>query len=145
MREIKTIGQIKSGSRNYLFSEFECPVCMSIVAKIRKDGLSAKCCSHKCYAITRDLRGAYKESVIISGYRYIYSPHHPFKTSNNYVAEHRLVCEKKIGRYLKNGEDVHHKDEDTLNNNSENLLVLTKSEHQKLHKIKNYKPCIIIE
>ena len=34
-----------------------------------------------------------------------------------YVYEHRLLMEQKIGRLLRPGEIIHHKDGDRLNNN----------------------------
>lgn len=140
MKEIKIIGHKKQGSIKYLFSLFHCDECLESVEKIRKDGMSAKFCSHKCYAKNRKRRGPYKEKVLISGYCYIQKPDHPNCTKKGYMAEHRIIAEKKIGRYLKKDEDVHHINEIKTDNREENLMVLTKSEHQKLHKIKNYVP-----
>jgi len=74
-------------------------------------------------------KGAYKGFTIINGYRYIYSPKHPYKTNHNYMAEHRLVAEETIGRYLKPCEDVHHINEDKLDNRPENLEILLHTEH----------------
>jgi hypothetical protein len=68
-----------------------------------------------------------------SGYIYVLSPNHPRHTRDGYVFEHILVAEKKIGRYLKKGELVHHIDGDHANNNPNNLMVMTKQEHQLLH------------
>jgi len=42
------------------------------------------------------------------GYVLIYSPGHPNATKQGYVREHRLVMEKKLGRYLTPSEVVHH-------------------------------------
>ena len=67
------------------------------------------------------------------GYIEIYSPTHPNANSRHCVYEHQLVAEKMIGRYLKKGEVVHHLDFNKSNNDPANLLVLTKSEHTKLH------------
>lgn len=56
-------------------------------------------------------------------------------TKVNGVHEHRLVAEKMLGRPLKPGEIVHHKDGDKRNNKPENLQVMTQSEHIKKHLI----------
>ena len=74
-------------------------------------------------------QGAYKGRVKINGYWYIYSPKHPFKTNHNYVAEHRLVAEKIIDRYLKPCDDVHHIDGNKENNSENNLEIILHSEH----------------
>lgn len=68
-----------------------------------------------------------------SGYVYIYSPNHPAATNAGCVFEHILIAEKKIGRYLRKGEVVHHIDGDKKNNNPDNLLVCTRSEHVQIH------------
>lgn len=48
--------------------------------------------------------------------------------------EHRRVAESMLGRPLKRGEIVHHKDGDKHNNSPENLEVMTQSEHIKAHR-----------
>lgn len=68
------------------------------------------------------------------GYIYLYRPGHPHASSNNYVAEHRLVMEEKIGRYLEPNEAVHHIDGDKSNNSIENLALVTRRAHMMLHK-----------
>lgn len=47
--------------------------------------------------------------------------------------EHRLVMEKHLNRELKYNEVIHHIDEDKKNNHIENLRLMTRSEHSKLH------------
>lgn len=135
MREIRRLGTYKKEllSRSYEYSLFECPQCGKHVEKIRKDGLKQQYCSHKCYAINRERRGAYKDFVIISGYKYIQCPDHPNSTKKGYVAEHRLIAENMIGRYLNQDEDIHHLNFNKLDNRPENIVILTKSEHSKLH------------
>ena len=75
----------------------------------------------------------------INGYYALYLPLHHRATTNGMVYEHILVAEKKIGRYLKPDEVVHHIDGDRGNNTEENLLVFrTKSDHSAFHRGKDY-------
>ena len=55
-----------------------------------------------------------------------------YKDGKN-VREHVLIAEEKIGRKLKKNEVVHHMDGDKMNNNPENLTVVTRGEHAKIH------------
>jgi HNH endonuclease len=54
-----------------------------------------------------------------------------------YVYLHVLVMEKHIGRYLKDSEEVHHKDEDPTNNRLSNLELKSRSSHSRGHAKKN--------
>lgn len=47
--------------------------------------------------------------------------------------EHRVIIEKAIGRTLSNNEVVHHINGEKKDNRIENLEILSKSEHIKLH------------
>lgn len=69
------------------------------------------------------------------GYMLIYKPKHHRANSRGYVLEHVLVAELKYGREISNTEDVHHVDENKLNNHPDNLIVLSPSEHMRLHRL----------
>lgn len=67
------------------------------------------------------------------GYKYIYFPEHP-NSKGGYIAEHRLVVEKKIKRYLSPEEQVHHINEKKDDNRIENLMLFKNNkEHHKFH------------
>lgn len=68
------------------------------------------------------------------GRKLVYSPNHPNPSKCGiYVYEYRLIMEKKLKRYLKKNEVVHHKDGDHTNNHMDNLQVMTQSEHASIH------------
>lgn len=72
------------------------------------------------------------------GYRMILSPGHPNANANGYVFEHRLVCEKLLGRYLSDAEIVHHRDSNRLNNDPSNLFIFYGHDtHLAFHKAKD--------
>jgi len=50
-----------------------------------------------------------------------------------YIREHVYIIEKSIGRKLEYNEVVHHVDSDRLNNSIDNLQLMTRSEHCRLH------------
>ena len=70
------------------------------------------------------------------GYVRVWAPDHPWPRSG-YMMEHVRVMELKIGRRLTPKECVHHSDHNRQNNAPENLELLTRSEHSKLHRSKD--------
>ena len=73
-----------------------------------------------------------RSDKIVRGYVYSWCPNHP-NARNGYVAEHRLIMEHHLGRYLKRGEIVHHINKNKKDNRLENLQLLSNSVHSKLH------------
>jgi hypothetical protein len=68
------------------------------------------------------------------GYRYCRtSPRHPKANAKGLYPLHRVLMENVLGRLLKGGEDVHHKDEDKLNDAPGNLELRTHGAHAALH------------
>jgi len=99
-----------------------------------------KTCSRKCGGILRrelvggEKHGRWKGGTrMVNGYRQVKKWGHPFANTLGYVYEHRLVVEQAIGRFLQTEEEVHHKDGNKSNNVLDNLEVMTKGEHMKLH------------
>ena len=51
---------------------------------------------------------------------------------------HRWLMEQKLGRTLDKDEIIHHLDLNTMNNDINNLELMSRSEHSKLHSSTNY-------
>lgn len=67
--------------------------------------------------------------VNTEGYVLVYLPQHPGSDTSGYVKEHRLVMEKHLGRFLQQGETVHHKRPDSKQDNSLENLQLRRGQH----------------
>lgn len=69
----------------------------------------------------------------------------PLKKKGSTIYTHRVIKEKQltelngIPTFIHSSLIVHHKDFDTLNNDPQNLQVLTKSEHDRIHADKRFK------
>lgn len=76
----------------------------------------------------------WKGGKTISSHGYILVRIYPDrKGASAYRYEHDLVMEQLLGRPLKKGEEVHHKDENKQNNTPSNLELQIKRKYHKLH------------
>lgn len=74
--------------------------------------------------------------------------YHVTKRNGRRISKHRLVMEQHLGRELRAGEFVHHRNEDKTDNRIENLELLGSLEHQLIHHPLIHpasKPCVICE
>ena len=108
------------------------------------------------YGLTGCLNASFKSNTLITNYGYIveYAPGHPFPHCKSdqtcRVLQHRLIVEKNYflfpeeyfiiingKHYLKQEYIVHHKNENKKDNRIENLEVMPKEEHSRLHCLEN--------
>ena len=67
----------------------------------------------------------------------LYNGYKQYKTDGSWKFTHRRVAEKLLGKKIPTNHEVHHINKNTLDNRPENLAVLTKEEHRKIHSDNN--------
>lgn len=98
------------------------------------------------FGLKGDKNASWKSDRQLSKYGYVQVRvlDHPFRDKSDFVFEHRLIAEKYLltndnsvvidgKRYLSKDYVVHHKNFHRTDNRVENLIVMTKAEHQSLH------------
>lgn len=80
------------------------------------------------------------------GYLYFNDRTHPLSVGNSgKVYYHRHVASMKLGRWLVEGEAVHHVDGDRTNNAFTNLVVVSEQDHRLLHgRDKSRRSCLAV-
>ena len=121
--------------------EIKCRICGVKFSVYFHRKNTAKYCSQKCYRVSNIGRFVGEKSVSwkggkvehSEGYYLIKLHSHPYADGRGYIPEHRLVMEKKIGRYINpKKEHVHHIDKNKKNNILENLQLTSIHEHGRL-------------
>jgi len=100
-----------------------------------------KYCSRDCYNViqrqrTRERAVGWRSGISYTGYGYrliLVGKGKPMANYNGYVPEHRLVMAKHLGRTLDSSEHVHHRNGDILDNRIENLQLVSRGEHTRIH------------
>jgi len=77
-----------------------------------------------------------KMSKIAKGRNAIYIPNHLKANNGGYILYSRYLMEKEIGRELRTNENIHHINNNPLDDRIENLELMSRGEHTKLHKKK---------
>lgn len=96
----------------------------------------ARFCSRKCSSwlgvqARENARGWYQDP---KGYILVRAVGHPMASREGYVMQHRLVMAKHLGRMLTRGEVVHHLNRVKDDNRIENLVLMSRTEHDRLPK-----------
>ena len=100
----------------------------SVIKKGKGKYCSQSCANGKPRSIDKQLKS--------NGYVYVKTYEHPFRSKQNLVAEHRIVVENAIGRFLTKEEVPHHIDENKSHNELYNLfLCRDDQEHRRVHAV----------
>ena len=97
-------------------------------------------CSRKCFNLFR--RGPnhprWKNGIKMhEGYIMIKMPNHPNAKKSGYILLHRLIMSEHLKRPLRDNEDVHHRNENILDNQISNLKLMTHGGHTTHHNLTN--------
>lgn len=114
---------------------FECDAEFSRPPSVFKKG-KGKFCSQKCANAFNGREKSVLKHFKANGYLYIKTWEHPFRSKQNLVAEHRLIVEYALDRYLKPTEVVHHIDGNKRNNELYNLYLCESDlQHRQIHSV----------
>jgi len=114
--------------------EKTCPICKKCFLVSPYRDKTVKACSRKCLFVLLPnlISKAYdgKRSVWKNknGYLYVHSP-----KDKKVVLQHRFIMEEFLKRKLKKGESIHHKNHNRIDNRIDNLEIINRSKHARMH------------
>jgi len=129
MKFIKSKGKYwyKDNNRKLPFDK-----CLCGNFKVNKSKMCWKCAGLNEDG-TQKLKPDQEKRCKSNGYIFIFDKTHHRADSRGYVLEHIVILEKKIGKKLKDNEVCHHINEIRDDNREDNLMVMTREEHNKHH------------
>lgn len=108
----------------------QCPECNEFFITRHEDKCCSRSCGKKYHWKLRPIEKRFKFAgyALQNGYKY-------FRDGKGIrMAEHRYVMEKVIGRKLSKEEHVHHINGKKTDNRPQNLMILSASGHNVIHK-----------
>lgn len=124
-----------AGSKNSRFKQpdtIACEECGNKFEAKKRWERKKRFCSPSCCTLFRRRNGFPRSQAEGSKWKdpegYIF-----VKVGGQWIPEHRLVAEAKLGRGLKRSEVVHHRNGNKSDNRPENLEVVTRSRHMEIH------------
>jgi len=98
------------------------------------------------HAIRGERNYIWKGGTVFSkeGYVMVKTYDHPYRNAHDLIAEHILICEKALGKYLPKGAVVHHVNKNKKDNHTPFNLVICQDNtyHLYLHqRLRAYKAC----
>lgn len=114
------------GRRNRILQDRPCETCGKI---FRPRGSKSRFCSRPCLWATNGGQNKKAETWWVNNRGYIEGRIWLDEHTQIRVKKHRWLMEQHLGRKLLVHEDVHHKDENKLNNDLVNLEVIEHGQH----------------